>query len=219
MVKTRYEKNNGIWETDNIKHKRKTTSLATYGVDDPNRSDIVKKHKAEAFERKYGKGVMTYSQTQEFKCYMKSINEQRKAKEREIKKKRGTFNSSKQEEDAYHILHFMYPHLLRQYSSKKYPFNCDFYDPASDTYIECNFSWTHGWHWFDENDPNDIARLELMKSKHSRYYDNAIETWTIRDVKKRRCAIENNLKYIVFWKEDEVRKYVLDELQKIISKM
>ena len=61
MVKTRYEKNNGIWETDNIKHKRKTTSLATYGVDDPNRSDIVKKHKAEAFERKYGKGVMTYS--------------------------------------------------------------------------------------------------------------------------------------------------------------
>ena len=49
-----------------------------------------------------------------------------------------------------------------------------------------------------------------MKSKHTKYYDNAIETWTVRDVKKRQCAEKNHLNYIVFWIEDEVRQYVLD---------
>ena len=51
-----------------------------------------------------------------------------------------------------------------------------------------------------------------MRSKQSKYYDNAIETWTVGDVKKRRCAEDNNLRYVVFWNEKEVRRYVLDEL-------
>ena len=141
---------------------------------------------------------------------MKAINEQRKAKELATKKKNGTFKSSKPEERAYDMLHFMFPHLLRQYKSEEYPFACDFYDPQSSTYFECNFSWTHGGHWFDGNDPDDMQRLEHMKSKHTKYYDNAIETWTVRDVKKRQCAEKNHLNYIVFWTEDEMRDYVLD---------
>ena len=52
-------------------------------------------------------------------------------------------------------------------------------------YIECNFSWTHGGHFFNNKDPKDIERLEFMKSKHSKYYDNAIKTWTVSDLKKR----------------------------------
>jgi len=150
---------------------------------------------------------------------MKTINEQRKAKEHETKRKNGTFNTSKAEERAYHMLHFLYPHLVRQCKSEEYPFMCDFYDPDSRAYIECNFSWTHGRHWFDENDPNDIARLAFMKSKQSKYYDNAIETWTVRDVKKRKCAEDNNLRYVVLWTEKEVREYVLNELQKIANKV
>ena len=82
----------------------------------------------------------------------------------------------------------MYPHLIRQYKSEEYPFACDFYDPVSKTYIECNFSWTHGGHWFDSTSEDDIKRVECMRAKNSKYYVNAIETWTVRDVKKRRCA-------------------------------
>ena len=150
---------------------------------------------------------------------MKTINEQRKEKEIATKRKNRTFNTSKAEERAYHILHFLYPHLVRQHKSEEYPFICDFYDLDSRAYIECNFSWTHGGHWFDENDPTDMQRLEFMKSKRSKYYDNAIETWTVRDVKKRKYAIDNNLRYVVLWTEKEVREYVLNELQKIANKV
>ena len=76
-----------------------------------------------------------------------------------------------------------------------------------DLFIECNFSWTHGGHWFDESNANDIMTLEQWKNKHSEYYDNAIQTWTVRDVKKRKCAEHWHLNYIVFWTLDEMKKH------------
>lgn len=72
------------------------------------------------------------------------------------------------------MLHFIYPHIIRQYSSEKYPFACDFYDPDSDTYFEFNGSWLHGGHWFDETNEEDIKELERLKSKHTKYYECAI---------------------------------------------
>ena len=113
------------------------------------------------------------------------------------------------------MLHFIYPHIIRQYRSDIYPFACDFYDPNSDTYFEFNGSWTHGGHWFDENNEEDLKRLEFMKSKQTKYYGNAIETWTVRDVKKRKIAEENHLNYIVFWNLKEVQKYVLNIAEKV----
>ena len=47
-----------------------------------------------------------------------------------------------------------------------------------------------------------------MKSKHSKYYDNAIEIWTVRDVKKHEVALKNGLNYVVFWTLDDVESYV-----------
>ena len=92
------------------------------------------------------------------------------------KRKNGTFKMSKKEDKAYDILckKFGKDDIIRQYQSEKYPFNCDFYIKSLDLYIECNFSWTHGKHWFDENNEEDIRRLEFMKSKNTAYYDNAI---------------------------------------------
>lgn len=218
-VQTRLANHSGKWEDETTVLHRKQNSLKKYGVDDPNRSGTVKTHKAQAFERKYGNGVTCWFQTPKSREYMKNVNEQRKAKEYATKKKNGTFNTSKQEENAYHMLHFLHPHLMRQHKSEQYPFACDFFDPDTSTWYECNFSWTHGGHWFNEDDPNDIARIEFMRSKQSKYYDNAIETWTVRDVKKRRCAEDNYLNYIVFWNEKEVRRYVLDELQRIYERV
>ena len=49
MEQSRLENNNGTWETDeSLKHRRQH-AMQKYGVDDANKSDIVKKHKAEAF--------------------------------------------------------------------------------------------------------------------------------------------------------------------------
>ena len=79
--------------------------------------------------------------------------------------------------------------VIRQFKDeKRYPFYCDFYMKSQDLFIECNFSWTHGGHWFDAKNEDDVERLKHMKAKKSKYYGNAIETWTVRDIKKRRCA-------------------------------
>ena len=209
MVKTRYEKNGGVWETEEIKTKRKNTCLERFGVDDASRSDVVKERRKHTIQKKYGENITSFFQTNQFKSYMISINEQRKQKEFETKRKNKSFKKSKQEDSCYHMLHFIYPHLIRQYRSSVYPFACDFYDPDSNTYFEFNGSWTHGGHWFDENNEEDMKKLQFWKHKHSKYYDNAIKTWTIRDIKKRQTAKQNSLNYIVFWTLDDVLQYVL----------
>ena len=101
-----------------------------------------------------------------------------------------------------------YKDVRRNYKSEQYPYACDFYIPSSDLYIECNFHWTHGDHAYNENDYNDKLRLEYMKYKNNTYYDNAINTWTIRDVNKRNTAKANNLNYIEFWTFDEFKAWI-----------
>ena len=128
----------------------------------------------------------------------------------ETKRKNKTFKTSKKEDEAYQILcsFFSNADVIRQHKDEaRYPFCCDFYIKSCDLFIECNFSWTHGRHWFDESSTDDVAMLEKWKSKKSKYYDNAIETWTVRDVKKRKCAEDNGLKYIVFWTLDEMKRH------------
>ena len=101
-----------------------------------------------------------------------------------------------------------YKDVRRNYKSEQYPYACDFYIPSIDLYIECNFHWTHGDHAYNENDSNDKLRLEYMKSKNNTYYNNAINTWTIRDVNKRNTAKANNLNYIEFWTFDEFKNWL-----------
>ena len=52
---------------------------------------------------------------------------------------------------------------------QKYPFNCDFYIKSLDLFIECNFHWTHGSHYFNPQSQQDIEKrnIWLEKSKKS----------------------------------------------------
>ena len=86
-----------------------------------------------------------------------AINKQRKAKEYATKKKNNSFSTSKPEDRVYAFLckRFNVDDVIRQFKSEKYPFNCDFYIKSLDFYIECNFSWTHGGHFFDESSKED----------------------------------------------------------------
>lgn len=145
-----------------------------------------------------------------------SVKETLKSKAAEIQLKRDekkrlnrTFKSSKKEERAYQLLciKFGVNDVVRQYKSDVYPFNCDFYVKSHDLYIECNFSWTHCGCFFNPNDLRDIEKLKSMQSKHGKYYDNAIVTWTVRDAAKHSIALANGLNYLVFWTIDEVEQY------------
>lgn len=123
------------------------------------------------------------------------------------KKKNHTVNSSKIEIKMYGLLvqRFGQNDVVHHYKQKdKYPFVCDFYIQSLELFIELNASWTHGHHWYDAENVEDVEILRLWQEKavYSSYYRAAITTWTVRDVKKRQIALQNHLNYLVFWDND-----------------
>lgn len=125
----------------------------------------------------------------------------------DTKRKNGTWSTSKPEENMYSVLcdRFGADDIVRQYRCDKYPFHCDFYIKSLDLFIELNATWLHGGHWFDGNNADDVKKLQEFYQKikdGKRFYDVAVDVWTVRDVKKRETALANNLNYVVFWKND-----------------
>lgn len=121
----------------------------------------------------------------------------------ETKYKKWTINTSQVEKEYLKQLRkvYGYPDVMTQYRSEKYPFRCDFYIRSLDLYIELNAHWTHGGMPYDKNNPECQKKLELWKekAKTSKFYENAIYTWTVRDVEKQKIAKENNLNYKVIY--------------------
>lgn len=128
----------------------------------------------------------------------------RVAKANDTKKKNKTFNTSSSEKLLYESLKETYSGktILKQYKDNiRYPFYCDFYIVEEDLFIELNAHWTHGSRPYDPED--NFCQYQLRcweeKAKTSQFYAAAIETWTVRDVKKAKVAKENNLNYLVIY--------------------
>ena len=124
------------------------------------------------------------------------------------KVRNNSFNTSKPEEEFYQYLITVFGEedVVRQYTDSRYPFRCDFYIKSQDLFIELNLLWTHGGHPFDPESEEDRNLLEYWQTKAetSDFYKNAIETWTIRDVKKLEAAKKNNLNYITYYSLGEL---------------
>ena len=120
-----------------------------------------------------------------------------------LKRERGTFNTSDPEEIYYRSLVQIYGEedIVRQYRDKRYPFSCDFYIKSLDKFIELNLHWTHGDHPFDSTSEDDLKHKKLLESKAetSQYYANALYVWTDLDVRKQKIAKKNNLNYEVIY--------------------
>ena len=178
-----------------VKDKIKNTCLEKYGVENP-------------------------MQTQYYKNLISSILSSNEIQEKIYNTKllNNSFNISYQEDVCFDLLKEKYSDCIRQYKSELYPFNCDFYIPSLDLYIEYNGSHYHHYHPFDINDDNDINELNRLKEKAENsnahkngkksQYDNVIYTWTILDLKKRNIAQQNNLNYIEFWNINEVKEWI-----------
>lgn len=143
-------------------------------------------------------GVDSYAKTED---YLKKRNE--------THKKNNSFNASRPEDRYYEFLVAKYgeENVARQYfDSVRYPFNCDFYVKPLDLFIELNLNWTHGGERF--NPGSYLCRIKLAdwkeKAKTSYCYQNAIDTWTIRDIAKFKIAEENKLNYRVYYTEEEL---------------
>ena len=173
------------------KQKRKMTCLQKYGVD-------------------------SYTKTEQYRHNYLDNLKNYKEKEYNTKKKNSSFNISKPEDESHAILKEYYPDIVSQYKDNRYPFACDFYIPSLDLFIECNYHWTHGGKPY-EGTEDDMQIVEKWKSKGTKFYFNAIQTWTIRDVNKRNIAKQNKLNYIEFWNIDEIKKWLMQNYDRYKS--
>lgn len=219
-------------QNDEIYEKSRQTNLSRYGVENPMQSEVIREKARLSFNvtilTKYG--VPSVFQSEEIREKIKQSNLSKYGTEYpsqsiEIREKicralssrdvqnriyttklqNNTFNSSKPEEQLHSRLCEIFgpKDVKRQYNSdNRYPFNCDFYIVSRDMFIELNASWVHCCHWFDESNLNDVHIADTWRQKNTKYYDVAVHTWTVRDVKKRNIAKDNKLNYVVFWDND-----------------
>lgn len=176
-LKTRYDKNDGKYFSDDTIQKTKETNKKRYNVE-------------------------SYTQTDEFKKIIHDRHDEIQEKQYRTKHHNKSFNTSSVEDKFSIYLDSLGIEYIRQYKSDKYPFVCDFYIGVFDLYVEINASWTHGGHPFNPSNPDDIEKLELWKSKESKYYDNAIYTWTDLDVRKKEIVEKNGLNHIEIFSYD-----------------
>ena len=115
--------------------------------------------------------------------------------------------TSKTEERIYQKLKSIYSDCINGYKSSNYPYNCDFYIPCLDLYIEYQGFYTHGEEPFDRNNINHIHQVEMLKENKSEYNVSKLHVWTEKDVSKRNTAFNNNLKWIEFFTEEEFNKW------------
>lgn len=194
----------------------KQTIINKYGIDNISKLDEIKENKKHTTFLHYGvEYYILHPIAREKRKSLESI-----IKEHETKKKNGSYKNSNEEDYVYILLQkkFGKENIIRQYIDNiKYPFKCDFYIKNYDIYIEYNGYCSHGKHPYDHNSIKDNEILENWKYNNERIqkltnrksqYQNYIETWTIRDPKKRLYAKKYNLNYIELWSIDEAQMYI-----------
>ena len=182
--------------------KMKQTKLERYGDENYVNS---KKAKQTCINRY---GVDAYAKTEEGR---KKLSISIKSKEVQDKRNRSmklhkSYKISKIEQQFKEYLEQNYSNDFEyQYRSEMYPFNCDFYIKSLDLYIEIQGTWQHNNHPFNENNQNDVNKLNIWnernnefinKGKNKNLYQNAIYVWSELDPKKRKIAQDNNLNYL-----------------------
>ena len=208
-----------LFKNDIIKEKIKQTNIQKYGVDYLFKSNIIKEKIKQTNIQKYG--VDNPLKNKEIREKIKQTNIQKYGvdnplKNKEIWKKsqdnRQISSKSKLENNFLNYLKLKYEldDIITQYKSKEYPYYCDFYIKSINLYIEIQGHWTHNDHPFDINNLNDQLIMDIWRTKSlsDKYYKNALNTWTIKDVEKRNTAIQNNLNYLEIFGKTDLNKYI-----------
>lgn len=152
-------------------------------------------------------------------------------------KKNNSFNSSSKEDEIGKYILSIFPNTIFQYNDSRYvnaktliPYNCDYYIPELDLFIEYQGSQYHHNHPFDKTNPDDLNEINRLKERskslheqlensdnRNNQYDNIIECWTKRDVLKRESAKLNNINYLEIWPNDNYKKIINDLFDKYIK--
>ena len=178
--------------------KWRKTCLEKYGINNVSKLPQVKE------------AISKYNHSKKNIEHCKSISRNPivRKKSDDTKRKNGTFNTSKPEEELYLYIKQKFPLVKRQYKDKeRYPYNCDFYIPELDYFIELQGYYTHGKHPYNPNSVKDQILIERYKERYGEKCQ-AITIWTIKDVEKRKCAKEHNLKFKEVWSLQEGKEFI-----------
>ena len=179
-----------------VREKIKQTNIQKYGVDNPLKNKEIREKIKQTNIQKYG------------------VDNPLKNKEiwKKSQDNRQISSKSKLENNFLNYLKLKYEpdDIITQYKSKEYPYYCDFYIKSINLYIEIQGHWTHNDHPFDINNLNDQLIMDIWRTKSlsDKYYKNALNTWTIKDVEKRNTAIQNNLNYLEIFGKTDLNKYI-----------
>lgn len=218
-IRERYGVDN-VAQSEIIQKQMRQTMQERYGVDNPSLSPVICERRRRTVQERYGVDNAAQSETvqEQFRQTMQErygVNygmesAEIRARAMATKRKKGTFASSSSEEALYELLVEYADHhgmtVVQQYcDDDRYPFAVDFYIPERDLFIELNGLWSHGKHWYEADREMDqkTAQTWRKKGKKSKYYRNALDVWTERDVRKREAARDAQLNYVTLWDGSE----------------
>ena len=214
-----------------IRDKIKQTCLKKYGVDNPAKLEENKEKVKQTCLKKYGGlapicdpniknqikqtclekyGVDNYGKSLKHKINMSTIMSSNEMQEHRynVMTKNHSFNTSKPEEELYLYIKEKFPSVKRQYKDKlRYPYNCDFYIPELDYFIELQGYYTHNTHPYNPNSISDQVLVERYKERYGPKCQ-AITIWTIKDPEKRECAKHNHLNFKEVWDLYEGKEFI-----------
>ena len=214
-----------------IRDKIKQTCLEKYGVDNPAKLEENKEKVKQTCLKKYGGlapicdpniknqikqtclekyGVDNYGKSLKHKINMSAIMSSDEMQEHRynVMTKNHSFNTSKPEEELYLYIKEKFPSVKRQYKDKlRYPYNCDFYIPELDYFIELQGYYTHNTHPYNPNSILDQVLIERYKERYGPKCQ-AITIWTLKDPEKRDCAKRNHLNFKEIWNLEEGKKFI-----------
>lgn len=204
---------------ENIIEKRKASYFKKTGYMHPSQNPEIKVQKLKKIKEtiltKFGsyKEHFNFILRRKYNTNIEEALQLRNNKIYQTKKANHSFNSSKPEESIHNLLLEKFPDCKRWYKEdSRYPFECDFYIPSLDLFIEINFHWTHGSRPYNQDclaDQEIVARWQEKvkelnyKGKNKNFYQVAISIWTERDVHKREIARKNALNYLEFFTKEE----------------
>lgn len=205
------------------KRKNKSVISKLYFADPNNRKLLSENIKKSAV---FNKGVHSAQRSKKLSesskkyAYRLKTEEFKDKRRKTLMGKKGC-NISKDEKHIFIKMQEIYGNgIIQQYTSKEYPFNCDFYIPNQDLYIEYNGNWTHGDEPFDIDNSKHKEIVSMWQDKSlnlkntntkRNYYENAVYVWTDLDVRKREIARKNKLNYLEFFNLQQFKDWYMKE--------
>lgn len=177
----------------------------------------------QAFEssmnNKYGVNYTLQSDMLKSKCY-NTFSERIKSGYYDGGKSDISAYASDKERLVYNTLKPLYPDIVQYYKDERYSnprngrrWECDFYIPSIDLFIEVQGFRTHGDHPYNKKCEDDRLVVERLKNEYlsGKYFSkDIIYTWTKVDPYKRYIAKKNNLKYIELFPKDLVKDRIIE---------